>query len=127
MKKIIVIFCSVLGLQGFNSIGQTNSVPPAVPVVSVAPSQAPKAPSKPETPGVSAAPAPQALPNHSQVHPTRAEATRKSKRINWVTVLGVNSDRNFGADVEHAFRSGNDQMGDASIRDTVVTIFPTGR
>jgi hypothetical protein len=35
--------------------------------------------------------------------------------------------KDYGAALESFFRSGNDQMGDVCVRDTVVTIFPTGR
>jgi hypothetical protein len=121
MKRIVVLSV-VLILQGLNSFGQTNAVPPAGQ--SLARPQGPKAVSKPETARNSA------VPNQGTLtRSTEAQAADLAviRRISREGLLKPRSSRIDWAYMERMFRSENDQMGDTCIRDTIVTIFPPGR
>jgi hypothetical protein len=121
--KRIVILCCVLILQGLNSFGQTNAVPPTGQLVPRPEGQ--KAVSKPKTAGDSAVPTQGTLSRSTEAQPAELGAIRRISREGLLMPRGSKID--FGAMMERIFRSENDQMGETCIRDTVVTIFPTGR
>ena len=120
--KRIVILCCVLILQGLNSFGQTNAVPPTGR--SVARPEGQKAVSKSKTAGDSAVPSQGTVSRSSAAQPADLAAIRRIRREGLLTPRASKID--FGAMLNGVFRSGNDQMGEACICDTVVTIFPTG-
>jgi hypothetical protein len=122
MKRVVVL-SFVLILQGLNSFGQTNAVPPTGR--SVARSEAPKPVSKPKTAGDSAVPSQGTLSRSTEAQPADLAAIRRISRERLLLRRGSKID--FGAIMGRIFRSENDQMGETCIRDTVVTIFPTGR
>ena len=121
MKRIVVLSL-VLILQGLNSFGQTNAVPPTGH--SVARPEGQKPGSKPKTAGNSAVPTQGALSRSTEAQPADLAAIRRISREGLLLPRGSKVDWAF---MERLFRSENDQMGDTCIRDTVVTIFPAGR
>ena len=122
MKRIVVL-SFVLILQGVSSFGQTNAVPPTGR--SVARPQGRQAVSKPKTAGDSAVPTQGTLSRSTEAQPADHAAIRRISREGLLMPRGSKID--FGAKMERIFRSGNDQMGETCICDTVVTIFPAGR
>lgn len=125
MVKRIVVLSFVLILQGLNSFGQTNSVPPTGHSVARPEGQGQKAVSKLKAADVSAVPTQGTLSRGAEAQPADLAAIRRIRREGMLMHRGSKID--FGAIMERIFRSGNDQMGETCICDTVVTIFPTGR
>ena len=123
MKNIIVLSLVLILQGGLNSFAQTNAAPPSGHVAPRPKGQGQKAVSKPETPGDSAVPSRDTLTR-------RAEAQREEqaeiRRIAREELLSrQKSTIDYDEAINQIFRSDNDQMGETSIRDTVVTIFPT--
>jgi hypothetical protein len=121
VKRIVVLFF-VLILQGLNAFGQTNAVPPTSHSVPNPELQGQKKASKPKMAGV---PSEGTLSHNADIQPPQLATFRRIKRERLLTPQGANHD--FGAALEAIFRPENYQMGETGIRDTVVTIFPTGR
>ncbi len=124
MKRIVVL-SFLLILQGLNSFGQANAVPPTGHSVARPEGQGQKAASKPKSAGDSAVPSQGTLSRSTEAQPADLAAIRRIKREGLLIRRGSKND--FGAMMERIFRSENDQMGETCICDTVVTIFPTGR
>ena len=122
MKRIVVLSL-VLILQGLNSFGQTNAVPPTGRPVARPEGQ--KAVSKPKTAGDSTVPTQGTLSRRTEARPAGLAAIRRIWREGLLNRR--ESKKDYGAELEAIFRSRNDQMGETCICDTVVTIFPTGR
>jgi hypothetical protein len=126
MKKVVVI-CFVLMWQGLNSFGQTNNAPPPTSRPVPRPEQPAQ---KAATNNIASAPMVSAHPTFSHTSEIPPEQLAQFRRIKEEGLLepGVSRNgRNTWASVESIFRSDNDQAGDSCIRDTYVTIFPTGR
>jgi hypothetical protein len=124
--KRIVILCSVLVLQGLNSFGQTNAVPPTGQPVARPEGQ--KAVSKPKTAktaGATAVPSQGIVTRGTEAQSADLATIRRVQREGLLTPRATKT--NYEAALEGIFRPVNDQMGETCIRDTVVTIFPTGR
>jgi len=121
--KRIVVFCSVMILQGLNAFGQTNAAPPAD--LSIRPEgRGPKAASKVNAAGASAVAPPGALSHSSEIQPVKLTTFRRISREGALNPRRSKND--FGAKMEEVFRPQNDQMGEAGIYDPVVMIFPAG-
>ncbi len=119
MKRIVVL-CSVLILQGLNTLGQTNTAPPArlLPHPEL---QGQKTASKPKK--VGALPG-GTLSHNAGIQPPQLSTFHRIKRESLLMPPEANID--FGAELQAIFRPENDQIGETRIRDTIVTIFPTG-
>jgi len=74
---------------------------------------------------VPAAPAQGVLSRTTAVRPSDIAAIHRISREG--LLQRPQSQKDYWASIEPMFRSENTQMGDECIRDTVVTIFPTGR
>ena len=123
MKKLVVLF-SVLVLQGLNSFGQTNAAPPASAAVPRVETPVAKTPPV-QTPAVVTTPPAVAPTETTDASVGQSVVLRQNKHTGG-KLKGIQADKNFGASMHEIFRSDNDQMGDNSIRDAVVVIYPTG-
>ena len=121
MKRIAVLFL-VLTLQGLNGFGQTNTMPPTSHSLPHPELQGQKAGSTPKKAGV---PSGGTLSHTADILPPQLATFRRIKRESLMTPRGANND--FRAALEAIFRPENDELGETGIRDTVITIFPTGR
>jgi hypothetical protein len=121
MKRIAVLFF-VLTLQGLNAFGQTNTMPPTSRSLPHPELQGAKGAAKPKKAGV---PSGGTLSHNADIQPPQLATFRRIKREGLLTPRRANID--FGAALEAIFRPENDELGETGIRDTVVTIFPTGR
>jgi hypothetical protein len=121
MKKIVVL-CFVFALQGLNAFGQTNAVPSTSQSVPRPQLPAQKAAAKPK---VDVVPSRRVLSHEGEIPASELATFRRIERDGLLTPSRPNY--NSGAALESIFRSDNDHMGDTCIRDTFVTIFPTGR
>ena len=119
MNKLVLL-SAVLALQGFSAMGGTNALPPTGQSNPPPEQQGQKSVSKP-----TAAPAQGVLSRTTAARPQDIATTRRISREGLLKRRQPQKD--YGAALESFFRSGNDQMGDVCVRDTVVTIFPTGR
>jgi hypothetical protein len=124
MKRIVVL-CSVMILQGLNALGQTNAVPPTSDSVSHPELQGQKAAAKLKAASVSAIALPGSLSRSTEIQPRQIVTFRRIKREG--LLLPRISKNDPGEALKAIFWRENDQMGETGIRDTVVTIFPTGR
>jgi hypothetical protein len=121
--KRIVVLIFVLMLPGLDSFGLTNAAPPTAR--SQARPQGQTTVSKSKTAD--------AAPVHPQGALSRSTEAKSAdlaavRRISKEGLLAPRkSEVDYGAMLERIFRSENDQMGETSVRDTIVTIFPTGR
>jgi hypothetical protein len=122
----IGVLAIVLILQGLNAFGQTNAVPPAGHPVARPEGQRRAAASK-NTASVPAVPAQRTFSHRTEVQPADLATFRRIKEEGLLTPEISKNGRNTWAATESIFRSDNDQMGETCIRDTYVTIFPTGR
>jgi len=119
--KIVVVFCSVMILQGLNTFGQTNAVPPTSHVPPHPELQGQKAASKPKKVGTLPG---GTLSHNAGIQPPQLSTFHRIKRESLLTPQEAKID--FGADLQAIFQPENDQIGETRIRDTIVTIFPTG-
>jgi hypothetical protein len=125
MKRVVVL-CFVLMVQGLNSFGQTNATPPAAHPVQHPEPQVQKAVAT-NSVSVPAAPVERTLSRTAEMTPADLAMFRRIKEEGLLAPRRPTSGRNTWASTESIFRSNNDQMGETCIRDTYITIFPTGR
>ena len=125
MKKIILL-CIVGVLQVVNAFGQTNAVVPATPPIATHEWRGQMSASNNivRAPGV---PPRSSVQHRSEVQPANEAVFRRIKEEGLLAPRTATSGRNNWAGTESIFRSDNNQMGETCIRDTVITIFPTGR
>jgi hypothetical protein len=125
MKKIILL-CIVGVLQGVNAFGQTNAVAPARHPVATHEWRGQMSASNNivRAPGVSQR---SSLQHRSEIKPADEAMFRRIKEEGLLAPRMATTGRNNWAGTESIFRSDNNQMGETCVRDTVVTIFPTGR
>jgi hypothetical protein len=122
--KRIVLLCSILVLPGLNLMGQTNAAPTKTQSAQRSQEQGQKGASKLKS--QEAPPLTQGSFRHSsEAQPWDLAVFQRVSRDGRLTPSEPKKD--FGATLERIFRPDNDQMGETCIRDTVVTIFPTGR
>ena len=124
MKNVLVLTC-VLVLGVLNATGETNAPPPAGQFVSRPEAQKQMAVVKPKDAVVPAAPAQGVLSRTTEARPADIAAIHRISQEGLLHRTELRKD--YWESIETMFRSDNTQMGDECIRDTVVTIFPTGR
>ena len=127
----IVLIAFALVVQGLNSFGQTNSSSaPARPLPQPAPPLRPTA--ERDAAGISFLQRTNLVAGETvlfskEADPAETAVFRRIEREGLFKPRSVSNDRDYGKMLSGLFRSGNDQMGESSIRDTVITIFPSGR
>ena len=124
--KISVLVSSMLLLPGFNSFGQTNVVPPAAQPVS-RPALRGQGMVSTNIAGMPVSPSQPTFSHKAETTPADLARFRRIHEEGLLAPVKSRNGRNTWAATESIFRSDNDQMGDSCIRDTYVTIFPTGR
>jgi hypothetical protein len=127
MKKIVV-FSLVLFLQGLNSFGQTNTAPSTGHLLPRPEAQGQKGASKLKNAGAPVTPAGGTLSTNTQILPAKLVTSQgvKKQESQW-RLWGPVQAKDYGAELNGIFQPQNDQADPASIRDTIVTIFPSGR
>ena len=112
--KIIFTLCAVMTLGGLTAFGQTNSVPQKVQ----SPAPAQKTDAKPKNAGEWREVA------RTSETPEQIAAARQSISHRLFKQTSVND---YNTEIDQIFHSGNDQAGNTEVRNTIVTIYPTGR
>jgi hypothetical protein len=126
MKKFLMVCCGVLFLQAVNALGQTNAAPAGRQPVSRGQSQGEKGASKLKNATPSVAPPQGSFRHSTEMAPSDyAAAIQRASREG--LLVPTAPAKNYGPTLEGIFRGYSDQAGETCIRDTVITIFPTGR
>jgi hypothetical protein len=111
--KKIVILCSVLILGGMNSFGETNSVPQKVQSAPPPQKTAAKPKSNKDSREIT----------RTKQSPEEAAAAHQTLRQRLFRPQTVSD---YGAEVNQIFFPGSDQVADTMVRNTIVTIYPSG-
>jgi hypothetical protein len=142
MSNRIVFISFALAVSGLNLFGQTNSstvkanAPPISGLQSATVSNQTKVvrlrrlPTKTEDTNKAFVASRTILPVKTfsaDSDPAETAVFRRIEREYLLQPGGFERPHDFSSKLSSIFRSDNDQMGETSIRDTVITIFPTGR
>jgi hypothetical protein len=123
VKKVVMI-CSVVVLQALSSLGDTNAAPSTAqaPVSkSAVPPQKPVAKANP--PANTTTNPDQRDLSHESMPPARMFAVQHAAQEHLLIPAATND---YNAELNEIFWPGNDQAGETEVRNTIVTIFPTG-